>query len=82
MDKKVWVVTFSARGENKGEFFKERAFPSATAAMPDCVACMQQHGGRETYREIFGVQQGMPHVDRAWNGERTTVWLEMLTLVE
>ena len=80
--RKIWVVTFSRLGEHRGEFFREVAFLSAAAAMPDCIACMQQHGGRETYKEAFGVQVEMPHVDRAWNGDQTTVWLEMLTLVQ
>lgn len=81
-DKKVWVVTFCPLGEHKGEFFREVAYLSAEAAMPDCIACMQQNGGRETFKERFGVQKAFPHVDRVWDSEQITVWLEMLTLVE
>ena len=78
--KTIWVVTFSPLGEQKGEFFREVAYGTATAAMPDCIACMQQHGGRETYDERYIDHQELPHVSRAWNGKDTTVWLEMLKL--
>ena len=79
--RKIWVVTFSRLGEHRGEFFREVAFLSAAAAIPDCIACMQQHGGRETYKEVH-FEVAVPHIDRAWNGDKTTVWLEMLTLVQ
>ena len=78
----LYVVTFSPLGAEQGEFFREEAYVSEAEAMPSCIACMQQHGGRETFGEDYGLATTNEHVCRVWHGEHTSVWLEKLTLCQ
>ena len=74
----VYVVTFGKLGSETGEFFTETAFVNETDALESAITCMQQHGGRELYSEVY-VRKAQ-HVVRYWNNpvSKVTVWLERL----
>lgn len=73
----VYVVTFSALGEEVGEFFQEQAFISEVAALPACFECMDHHGGRDLFTEA---RHRQAWVCRRWDSPRFSVWLEKLAI--
>ncbi|KKM23167.1 hypothetical protein LCGC14_1617980 [marine sediment metagenome] len=74
MDNVVYVVTFGALQEEDGRFYDEVAYVDIGQANGSALACMAEHPA-ETFREVHSKE---PHIVRAWDGQRTTVWLEQL----
>ena len=80
-EKRVWVVTFGDLGSEKGQFFREEAYLTKFKAFTAALDCMKEHGAPDSFTEDHPTQKPA-HVDQSWSDGYTTVWLEILAVVE
>ncbi len=77
----VYVVTMSARGADKGEFFgRPTAFEQQVSAQRAARVCRETLGGRFELVDITSLHpdnQG-DHIVQRWDSDEWSVWVERL----
>ena len=75
-----YVITFSPRGEDQGEFWREEVYSTELRARREAFDCM---GALGVVSEFIMIDRSalFPHVVSSWDNKVLTVWLEKLEIV-
>ena len=78
----VYVVTFSDKGEERGEFWTEEAFTRMDETIVSAGLCMAKLRNSGNFRTFLmdTKRENMPHVVYSWSSDKHTVWIERLRL--